>query len=55
MFAVPFVVIRSISDKADGNAKVNFAEFTIAAAAQAVRILLHIVHSYTEVETQNHA
>ncbi|QAY65482.1 5'-methylthioadenosine/adenosylhomocysteine nucleosidase [Paenibacillus protaetiae] len=36
----PFVVIRSMSDKADGSAHINFAEFTIQAAN----------HSYTMIE-----
>lgn len=32
MNQVPYVVIRSMSDKADGSAHVNFAEFTVAAS-----------------------
>jgi len=44
MNRVPFVVIRSMSDKADGSAHVNFAEFTVTAANNSYRIIDHIVH-----------
>ncbi|WP_127588426.1 5'-methylthioadenosine/adenosylhomocysteine nucleosidase [Paenibacillus koleovorans] len=40
MNGVPYVVIRSMSDKADGSAHVNFAEFTVLASR----------HSYTIVD-----
>lgn len=36
---VPFVIIRSISDKADDSAEVNFAEFTQIAAANSCKII----------------
>lgn len=36
---VPFVIIRSMSDKADGSAHVNFAEFTVKASAHSYRIV----------------
>ncbi|ONI45153.1 5'-methylthioadenosine/S-adenosylhomocysteine nucleosidase [Candidatus Epulonipiscioides gigas] len=36
---IPFVIIRSISDRADGSAEVNFSHFTEKAAANAVTIL----------------
>lgn len=36
---VPYVVIRSMSDKADGSADVNFAEFTSLAANHSYRIV----------------
>jgi len=39
MNAVPFVVIRSMSDKADGSAHVNFAEFTAQASEHSYRIV----------------
>ncbi|MNO05218.1 5'-methylthioadenosine/S-adenosylhomocysteine nucleosidase [compost metagenome] len=32
MNGVPYVVIRSMSDKADGSAHVSFAEFTVLAS-----------------------
>jgi adenosylhomocysteine nucleosidase len=35
----PFVVIRSMSDKADGSAHVNFAEFTVQASVNSHRII----------------
>ncbi|MBO7744970.1 5'-methylthioadenosine/adenosylhomocysteine nucleosidase [Paenibacillus sp. MWE-103] len=39
MNGVPFVVIRSMSDKADGSAHVNFAEFTIQASVNSHAII----------------
>ena len=39
MHRVPFVVIRSMSDRADGSAHVNFAEFTIQAAKHSYQII----------------
>ncbi|CAG7622479.1 5'-methylthioadenosine/adenosylhomocysteine nucleosidase [Paenibacillus allorhizosphaerae] len=39
MNGVPFVVIRSMSDKADGSAHVNFAEFTVEASNNSFRIV----------------
>ncbi|WP_201001213.1 5'-methylthioadenosine/adenosylhomocysteine nucleosidase [Paenibacillus glycanilyticus] len=36
---VPFVVIRSMSDKADGSAHVNYAEFTVTAANNSYAII----------------
>lgn len=36
---VPFVIIRSMSDKADGSAHVNFTEFTIEASKRSHAIL----------------
>ncbi|GJM69967.1 hypothetical protein HMSSN036_21830 [Paenibacillus macerans] len=43
MNRVPFVVLRSISDKADGSADVNFAEFTKLAAQRSFEILNDMV------------
>ena len=40
---VPFVIIRSISDRADGSAHVNFAEFTPLAAERSSRLINRIV------------
>lgn len=37
---IPFVIIRSMSDKADGSAEVNFSEFTIKASAHSHRIVM---------------
>lgn len=39
MNRLPFVVIRSMSDKADGSAHVNFAEFTVQASEHSYRIV----------------
>ncbi|MBW7461819.1 5'-methylthioadenosine/adenosylhomocysteine nucleosidase, partial [Paenibacillus sepulcri] len=39
MNGVPFVVIRSMSDKADGSAHVNFADFTVEASVNSHRII----------------
>ncbi|WP_138493140.1 5'-methylthioadenosine/adenosylhomocysteine nucleosidase [Paenibacillus pinistramenti] len=39
MNQVPYVVLRSMSDKADGSAHVNFAEFTVQAANRSSAIL----------------
>lgn len=36
---IPFVIIRSMSDKADGSAHVNFAEFTVTASTHSVQII----------------
>ncbi|MBN2983451.1 MULTISPECIES: 5'-methylthioadenosine/adenosylhomocysteine nucleosidase [Cohnella] len=39
MNGVPHVIIRSMSDKADGSAHVNFAEFTVEAAGRSFAIV----------------
>ncbi|MWC26758.1 5'-methylthioadenosine/adenosylhomocysteine nucleosidase [Paenibacillus sp. MMS18-CY102] len=43
MNETPFVVIRSMSDKADGSAHVNFAEFTIVAANNSFGIINEMI------------
>lgn len=43
---VPFVIIRSMSDKADGSADVNFAEFTRMAADRSVRLVSGMVRTW---------
>ncbi|WP_115991335.1 5'-methylthioadenosine/adenosylhomocysteine nucleosidase [Cohnella lupini] len=40
---VPHVIIRSMSDKADGSAHVNFAEFTIEAANRSYAIVEEMI------------
>lgn len=40
---IPFVIIRSLSDKADGDAHVNFPEFVKLAAKRSHGIVNHIV------------
>ena len=48
MNRIPFVVIRSMSDKADGSAHVNFAEFTRVAADRSCRIAEAMFHRLRE-------
>ncbi|WP_047153026.1 5'-methylthioadenosine/adenosylhomocysteine nucleosidase [Aneurinibacillus tyrosinisolvens] len=43
MNGVPFVVIRSMSDKADGSAHVNFAEFTELASRRSFEIVKNMI------------
>ena len=43
MNGTPFVIIRSMSDKADGSAHVNFEEFTVQSADRSFRIVEHMV------------
>lgn len=45
MNGIPYVVIRSMSDKADGSAHVNFAEFTVKAADRSYLIVERMVSS----------
>ncbi|MBD8496834.1 5'-methylthioadenosine/adenosylhomocysteine nucleosidase [Paenibacillus arenosi] len=40
---VPFVIIRSMSDKADGSAHVNFAEFTVEASERSYQMIDHML------------
>lgn len=40
MNAIPFVIIRSMSDKADGSAPVSFAEFTALAARRSCELVM---------------
>ncbi|MGG1514781.1 5'-methylthioadenosine/adenosylhomocysteine nucleosidase [Paenibacillus oryzisoli] len=43
MNAIPYVVLRSMSDKADGSAHVNFAEFTVQASENSYKMVEDIV------------
>jgi len=43
MNGVPFVIIRSMSDKADGSAHVNFDEFTVQASERSYRLVEDMV------------
>lgn len=43
MNAAPFVIIRSMSDKADGSAHVNYQEFTILASRRSHAILEYML------------
>lgn len=40
---IPFVIIRSISDKADDSAEINFSKFTIMAAANSCKMIEKIL------------
>ncbi|NEW05418.1 5'-methylthioadenosine/adenosylhomocysteine nucleosidase [Paenibacillus sp. SYP-B3998] len=43
MHGIPFVIIRSMSDKADGSAHVNFAEFTVQASENSYKMVEDMV------------
>ncbi|WP_379153279.1 5'-methylthioadenosine/adenosylhomocysteine nucleosidase [Paenibacillus sp. sgz5001063] len=43
MNEIPFVIIRSMSDKADGSAHANYREFTVTAAERSHAILEYIL------------
>lgn len=45
MNGIPYVVIRSMSDKADGSAHVSFAEFTVMAANHSYHIVEEMIKS----------
>lgn len=45
MNGTPFVIIRSMSDKADGSAHVNFGEFAVRSAERSFRIVEHMTAS----------
>jgi adenosylhomocysteine nucleosidase len=43
MNGIPFVIIRSMSDKADGSAQMNFSEFTQLASEHSYRLIKHMM------------
>jgi adenosylhomocysteine nucleosidase len=43
MNQIPFVIIRSMSDKADGSAHVNFSEFTVTASNNSFQMIDEMV------------
>jgi adenosylhomocysteine nucleosidase len=43
MHGIPFVVVRSMSDKADGSAHVNFEEFTVKASNHSYQIVEYML------------
>ncbi|WP_209443639.1 5'-methylthioadenosine/adenosylhomocysteine nucleosidase [Paenibacillus camerounensis] len=45
MNAIPFVIIRSMSDKADGSAHVNYREFTVTASRRSHAILEYMLQA----------
>ena len=40
---IPYLVIRAISDKADGSAQMDFPTFEKAAAAHSAKLVEHLV------------
>ncbi|GIP32898.1 5'-methylthioadenosine/adenosylhomocysteine nucleosidase [Paenibacillus sp. J2TS4] len=48
MHGIPFVIIRSMSDKADGSADINFVEFTRLAAENSFRIVEKLLSKLVE-------
>ena len=47
-YGVPFVVIRSMSDKADGNAHESYENMVTVAADNSSRIVMKMLDSLTE-------
>lgn len=45
---IPFLIIRSLSDKADRSAKVNFEEFTRLAARRSFDLVCHMLQNWPE-------
>lgn len=43
---VPYVMLRAMSDKADGTANVNYAEFSVAAANRSYEIIADMLVNY---------
>lgn len=48
MNGIPHVIVRSMSDKADGSAHVNFAEFTVEAANRSFAIVNEMISKLTD-------
>ena len=40
---IPFLVVRAISDKADGSANIDYAEFEMAAIEHSVKLTLGMI------------
>jgi adenosylhomocysteine nucleosidase len=43
---IPFLVIRAISDKADGGAEMDYPTFEKKAAANSIRLLNEMIRNY---------
>ena len=43
---LPFVIIRAISDKADGSAQMDYPEFEIQAAGHCAKMVLEFVKAF---------
>ena len=52
-YGVPFVVIRALSDKADGKAHESYADFGDIAAENSCNIVFEILEALSEAEKQN--
>ncbi|MNZ71553.1 5'-methylthioadenosine/S-adenosylhomocysteine nucleosidase [compost metagenome] len=50
MNQIPYVVLRSMSDKADGTADVNFAEFTVMASNRSYQIINEMLERLPTVQ-----
>ncbi len=46
LFKIPFVIIRAISDKADGSAEMDFNEFVILAAENSKNVLVEMLRRW---------
>jgi adenosylhomocysteine nucleosidase len=51
MNGIPYVVIRSMSDKADGSAHMNFAEFTLLASEHSYRLVADMIKGMSFSDT----
>lgn len=49
---VPFVVVRAISDKADGSATVDYRAFEAEASARGARVVMRFLDSFASTEGQ---
>ncbi|MNO87378.1 5'-methylthioadenosine/S-adenosylhomocysteine nucleosidase [compost metagenome] len=50
MNQIPYVVLRSMSDKANGTADVNFAEFTVMASNHSYQIIYEMLERLDTVQ-----
>lgn len=48
--SIPFVVIRSMSDRADGSAHMNFQEFVEKAANNSYQIVKNMIKNYPQID-----
>ena len=43
---IPFVIIRAISDKADGSAKVDYSEFEMKAIEHTIKLMTELIKEF---------
>lgn len=48
--SLPFVIIRSMSDKADGSAHMNYQEFVEQAACNSYQMVKNMVSNYSQID-----